>query len=117
MPLSKKQMNQIWGQRLQRIRTNKSISRQEAAAFMHLSVQQIRKYETGESSLTLGRLQEFAALMGYPFSLLLSMLSKSDKEPSTTSEEEFLLYLFRQFSPAARSALLDLIQKSLHPNQ
>lgn len=113
---SLKNINQVWGQRLQQLRCQRSISRQEVASFMNLSVQQIRKYETGESALTLYRLQQLADLMEYPLSLLLSTLTNSEQESYLSSEEKQLIHLFRKFSPNARNALLYLIQKSIQFN-
>ena len=117
MPLSNKNINRIWGKRLQDLRQKKSLSRQDVAKFLHLSVQQIRKYETGESALSLYRLQQFADLLKYPLPLLLSFITKSQDYPSLSAEEDELIHLFRQFPSDARQALLNLVQKSLSLKQ
>ncbi len=105
--------SQAWGERLKTLRKQKKISRIEAATFFGVSVQQIRKYEIGESALTLQRLQQFAQLFQYPFSTLLTQLTKPDEPQKNSLEEETLLTLFRQFTPQAQQALIALVHQTL----
>lgn len=116
MQLNDSFYNQMWGLRLKTIRTQRKISRKEAAVKLDISVQQIRKYEEGISALSLHRLQHFAKLYKIPFSSLLLWLTESKGTAYPSSEEERMLALIRHFSPDARRALMTLLQQVLDTN-
>jgi transcriptional regulator with XRE-family HTH domain len=54
------------GQRLQKRRRALGLSQQTLAARVHLTCQQIRKYERGENRIGAGRLYDFAKILRVP---------------------------------------------------
>nr|WP_314075750.1 helix-turn-helix transcriptional regulator [uncultured Roseococcus sp.] len=115
-PVSADAADLALGVRLRQIRESRRISRRVVATGLGVSPQQIEKYETGLTRLSIGRLLRFAAVLDIAPAALLTHLQPESGEGSLGPDDPVFAdacaafgHLARIHDPALRHAMLDVL--------
>lgn len=115
-PVSADAADLALGVRLRQIREARRISRRIVAAGLGVSPQQVEKYETGLTRLSIGRLLRFAAVLDVsPAALLMNLHPGSDSEGPGPEDPIFadacaaFGHLARIREPGLRNAMLNVL--------
>ena len=104
------------GELIRKFRKTRGMSQMELAELMGVSYQQVQKYETGTSNLTIGRIRQLAGALGVSVYMLIppggDMVSDNVTDyMHMTLEEQDLLRLFREIRDVnVKNACLELIK-------
>lgn len=95
--------------RIQEVRLARGFTQEYVAEAAGVSGEQVRKWETGENEITLGKLQQVARRLGVlPHTLL------KDYDPGRGEEERALLAIFRSLTTSERDYGLKML-RGLNP--
>lgn len=115
-PVSADAADLALGVRLRQIREARRISRRVVAAGLGVSPQQVEKYETGLTRLSIGRLLRFAAVLDIAPAALLTNLQPGAAEGAPGPDSPVFAdacaafgHLARITDPALRHAMLDVL--------
>ncbi len=100
----------IVGTAMKRRRRQMGMSQVDLGHAVELGFQQIRKYERGDSSITVARLWRFAQVMEVPIAYFFQDLMQSAASPTpAASDADQIQYLFDRIDHAdVRRTLLEL---------
>ncbi len=129
-------VNDLQQQIGQSIRVRRQILKmtlEDLAAALHISYQQVQKYEQGTSRISAARLLDMSTILGVPITYFYEpymqthrpvsseglMIQESDIPPLTSpirEEHQELIQLYERLSPAMRQSLMNLIRAHFsHP--
>ncbi|MDB5414548.1 MAG: transcriptional regulator [Rubritepida sp.] len=115
-PVSADAADLALGVRLRQLREAKRISRRIVAVGLGVSPQQVEKYETGLTRLSVGRLLRFAAVLDVPpAALLMNLLAGAEPDSPSPDDPVFadacaaFAHLARIRQPGLRDAMLNVL--------
>lgn len=86
-------------EKLRKMRLSKSMSQKQLASLIGLSYQQIQKYETGSSRVSMGRLVQICEALGYnPIELITTISGATIKEGGLRQNDQETATLINAFS-------------------
>jgi len=116
-------VNKLIGDRLRVRRQLLGITQKELADRVGLAFQMVSKYETGQSTITIFRLQKFADELQVPLDYLIRGIGEIDEMPDdmismlADRENTEVLKLFGIIDdPAVRAAFLQMLRTYHHQN-
>jgi transcriptional regulator with XRE-family HTH domain len=111
-----KRQNRLIGEIIRRYRLKAGLSQMRLAELLGVTYQQIQKYESGKSGISVERLLQIADALSVP----VTRFFPSEKEVISeweepygelTTEEKRLVELFRKLGKRSRKALLELLEE------
>ncbi len=116
-------VSKLIGDRLRVRRQLLGITQKELADRVGLAFQMVSKYETGQSTITIFRLQKFADELQVPLDYLIRGIGEIDEMPDdmismlADRENTEVLKLFGKIDdPAVRAAFLQMLRTYHHQN-
>lgn len=107
----------LTGKLIKKFRQQKGLSQMALAELLGISYQQVQKYESGKSSITIERLLEIAEALDIPLSRFFPSekeLLSEEESPygELTEEEKRLIELFRKIKDRnTRRAILKILEE------